>query len=145
MITLIKAPLYKQFVKTNQQNKGVLLSKAAKFSPIHDQDDKAASTDDDGPPKKKKIRRKLSSFTESKLDEKEHQNKKLRYIYISIRWRRSYHLSIGLRSLSSSSFCLKLHGKLSQSPLHQQNLNGCLVRKKGRYHALTVENCFQEI
>ena len=37
--------------------KGVLLPEAAKFSPIHDQDDqddKAASTDDDGPPKKKK-------------------------------------------------------------------------------------------
>ena len=62
MLTLIKAPLYKQFVKTNQQNKGVLLSKTAKFSPIHEQDDKAASTDDDGRPKKKKIRIKKTLF-----------------------------------------------------------------------------------
>ena len=53
--------------------KGVLLSEAAKFSPIHDQDgkdDNAASTDDDGPPKKKKNRSKLFSFMESKLGQK---------------------------------------------------------------------------
>lgn len=56
--------------------KRVLLSEAAKFSSVRNEDDKAASTDDDGPPRKKK--REVNSFHSWKVG----SEKNVRTIYL---------------------------------------------------------------